>query len=352
VWLRDEVVALRRVDDAGAADRFEVPRVPAVLLVDADGEELDRIDRYLEPPQLLAEAREILAGGGPVGRARQAVAAAPEDPEPRMELAATLQRRGRRRASVESYLWLFDHMRADPAWREDRLVVVLRTLAALRRDLPEVSAALQERREAASALVRGPHGEGADPIVLEQAAFDVVVLNEALGEGARTLALWDELRARADAAPVVLRTLLDRETQIQLVDAGRFADLLEGLGDPLLALQSELERFQRVKAEAGTRPADRAYVVSQRASLVETAGRYYRALLEVGREAEAATLGELLLGLEPEVESFLALIEAALWAEREDLARALAERGLAFLEPGPDRQRLQRFARRVLREDR
>jgi tetratricopeptide (TPR) repeat protein len=351
-WLRDEVVAVRRVDDVTAAERLEVPRVPVLVLASAQGQELDRIDRYLEPAELLAEAREILAGGGPVGRLRQAVAAAPTDPDARLELATTLLRKGRRRAALEPFLWLFDRMRSDVAWRENRLEVVLRMLGALRRDLPQAEAALRERLEAASTVVRGPHDESADAAALEQAAYDLVVLNEALGQGEQTLTLWDELRARGDASPVVTRTLLDREVQILLVDAGRFSDLLEGLGDPIVALQADLDRFQLIKAEAGTRPVDRAYVVNQRSALVETAGRYYHALLEVDRESDAGTLVELLLGLEPEVESFLALMEAALRAGRDDLARVLAERGLATLAPGPDRQTLNRFVRRVLREDR
>jgi hypothetical protein len=351
-WLREEVVAVRRVDDAAAAERLEVPRVPVLVLTSADGEELDRIDRYLEPAELLVQAREILAGGGPVGRLRQAVAAAPTDPDARLELATTLLRKGRRRAALEPFLWLFDRMRSDIAWRQDRLQVVLRMLGDLRRDLPQAEAAMGERLAAAAAVVTGPHDEGVDPVALEQAAYDLVVLNEALGQGGRTLIVWDELRARGDASPVAMRTLLDREVQILLMDAGRFSDLLEGLGDPIVELQAELGRFQRIKAEAGNRPVDRAYVVSQRTALVETAGRYYHALLEVDREADAATLVELLLGLEPEVESFLALMEGALRAGREDLASALGERGLATLTPGPDRQTLNRFVRRVLREDR
>jgi len=81
------------------------------------------------------------------------------------------------------------------------------------------------------------------------------------------------------------------------------------------------------------------------------AARWYEALVGVGRETDASALADMLVGLQPSAQAYLALIAAAKAAGRLDLGRDLTEKGLGALPEGPQRQELRRVSRLLLRED-
>jgi hypothetical protein len=345
-WLAEEVVAARSIGDAEVARRFDVHARPALVFARPDGTEVDRIDSYLEPAPFLDAARTILEQQSPTALAQQAVASAPDDVRAHMDLARALLKRKRSRAALGELAWLFDRTRGDPAWEAERFGFVVERIGFLQRTAPEAKAWLEQRRERAHASLVAERSEPAPEAELALDARELVVLNEALREIHATVACWDELRARPAASSAALRVLFNRATQMILVDDKRYADLLAGAGDPLVVIQEGIARLRALDEAAGPTRTGVQPNEQERWALIEEASRYYLALLGVEREADAGALADLVLGVEPSVKAYQCLIASAQAAERNDLAQALVERGLASL-PESERQRLHMYIQRM-----
>ena len=351
-WIEERVVAVRCLDYAADAARFEVSGQLTLVFATAEGEEIDRIEHYLDPEPFIRAADEVLEGRSAVSKASRAVAQAPVDPRARLDLAKALLLRKRHRAALPAFLWVLDETRGDPAWQEERLGFVLRRIGLLRRNLADATLALEERRDRAAACLLEPSADPAPAAELELCARELVAFNQELGELEHTLETWDALRSRSDVPRAALTTLLDRTTQLLLLGRKRYADLLDGIGDPLAVLQEGLAQLQLLKAEGELDSSKRALVHRQRLTLLDEVGRVYHALLGAGREQDAAVVVEMFLGLERVAATYEALISAAIAVEREDLARALTASGLESLPEGPEREQLRRFTRSLFKEGR
>ncbi len=208
-----------------AARRYAVAAYPTLLLLKPDGTELDRIVGYREPARFTTEFSAGLAGRPAEVRARSAVAKAAADEREavraRFDLARTLARDGQPAEALAHYLWCYDEgMVRVASYAGVRNSFLTGELGRLARDYAPAREALVTRRDAAK--VRLLEGD-------TRAAGDFAALNEALGDGAGNLAMFDSLPA-GDAR----RRAIGQRIQPQLVAARRYADAVEAMPAKLM----------------------------------------------------------------------------------------------------------------------
>jgi thioredoxin-like negative regulator of GroEL len=136
VWSHDEVgrtvgasyVMLQRdgEKDEGAklAAKYHVVGFPTLLMVDAAGNEVDRIMGFIAAPELTATVQRFRAGKGTLADLEKRLTAAPGDEALRMEVAARHAWRGEARAVDE----LRAVVKADPEDKKGRASRALLTL--------------------------------------------------------------------------------------------------------------------------------------------------------------------------------------------------------------------------------
>ncbi len=351
-WLAEHTVAVRiGSGDAALAESYSIARPPVYVLTDAEGAEIDRIAGFKEAEPFLKAAEGIRTATSEMAAARQGFLEHPQDPAVRLRYAKALKSRRRMRESMEQFLWVFDHTRGDPAWTEVRLQEILRELGFFKRTMSELHRELVARRDrAAATLLEGWTPETpVDELLL--CARELSALNGDVGQSAHTYFAWDVVRKRENPPREVLDALFNEGTQALLLRDKRYADLLWGLGDPIVILERRLAQVQASRA-AESEGKGEARQDSERNLVLAEAGRYYQALLGAGRDQEASDLVDLVLAIEPCAQAYVALITAARQAERDDVAHALSERGLSSLPPGSDRDHLRKVSRTLFREER
>lgn len=324
------------------ARRYAIGAYPTLLFLDREGRELDRIQGFVAPGELLTRGARILAGESELQALLAAVAGdGAEDPHLRQKLGMTLAQRGQEARGLEHLLWSWDHglLRADFA--PVRGSLLLGQLARLAKTHPPAREALELRRAAAADALR------AGDASLQQAE-DLVALDRALGRGEDTLASYDELRASEAYAgrPELARALqatLYRALFERLADSRRYEELLAGLALEE-DLAQEIEAYRRLLAEHGNGPQSPAGPLLAR--LVARYTRVHEAQLATGRVEDARATVDALLALAPGVRTYLGLASSARRAGSEAALAELLERARRELPPR-ERDRLERQARRA-----
>ncbi|MEO5959275.1 MAG: hypothetical protein ABIR80_09175, partial [Opitutaceae bacterium] len=118
-----------------------------------------------------------------VGRATGAEALA----QARYELGKALARADQSAEALTEFLWCFDEGMVRMPGLETRASSVLYDIRELGGRYPPAKAALIEHRDRAEATVQASQMPVGTP------AYDVIILNDALGESSRSLALYDRL---------------------------------------------------------------------------------------------------------------------------------------------------------------
>ena len=233
-WLAEHAIALKvdaeenETNEALAA-RFGVRSFPNYVYLTPKGELLDRITGKKDSAEFLELSASVIAGDNTVIRARRALAKGDEnDPMLRMRLADALSELGRNDEALREYLWCFDEgAKHDPAYRGVRVSFLLGFIARLARlggSFPPALDALVERRDAAKQRILD--GETGD-----EAARVFARINDALGEGDATLALFDSLKDN-DVLHATAARILVREAFDLLVDAKRYGEIVSYLDVP------------------------------------------------------------------------------------------------------------------------
>jgi len=178
----------------------------------------------------------------------------------------------------------------------------------------------------------------------------MTALNRTLGDQRRNLAVYDKLREekRLDEA---VKDRLIREIAPLLVEAKRYADLVEDAGDveewvhreigfvkstPLPTKDKDPEMVKMMEASQAM------YAFSKATEL----GLWYEALLGAGKLESAAKVAGEIVEFVPKAGIYAALIDNAVRAGAPDAARALVERGRKEL-PEDEKKSLERAAKRI-----
>lgn len=264
------------------AKRYKIEAYPTLLLLKADGTEMDRIVGFREPAKFATEFAASVSGKTTLNRAIEAVSAAPagsrDAVQARYDLARTLAQQGREAEALVEYLWCYDEgMPGVASFASVRNSFLISAMAQLGRKHPPALAALRERRDAAEArMAVDPSNRGA--------ALDFASLSGVLNEDERTVKAFD---AFASGDP--RREALLVHVYYFLIKAQRYEDAAKAR--PLARMEQELDQhIQRIaRRPAPGRPSLERVVTAVTADNVEV-------LAGSGQVEAARALGEKLLG--------------------------------------------------------
>jgi thiol-disulfide isomerase/thioredoxin len=312
--LDQKTVALRldAEKEVALAQRYKISAYPTVLLLRADGTEIDRLVGYRPPATFLADFNSALAGKDSIARAQDKLAAVGgEDPQARLQFAVALAQSGKNAEALKEYLWCFDHgLEASPAFTGVRLSFLLSYIKNLSAEYPPALEALKSRRDEREARI----GNGS---IDRQDVIDLIALNKILGEKERSLTLYDRLPAGSRE-----RLLTARQITPQLLEAKRYNDVLVGV-DVSAAFQQRIATLQRaLTAMKQDLPSRDILRTTMRRSAVTDGVSYFEALAGLHRNEEAQALKEQILKFDPSAETQGALAEAANRAGNHDLGQS------------------------------
>lgn len=304
-WLAKTAIC-RKIDaekETELADRYKIRAYPTILLLKANGTEIDRITGFREPKEFLTEARQALSGQDSIARAKAKLKAAGGDkPMERMNYARALQEKGRYAEALKEFLWCLDEgNKHDVGYAGVRLSFLLADIQSLGNEYPPAIDALKQRRDAArSSLEKG----GAS----FEAAMEFTSYNEHLGDEELTLTVYDSLRQRGVSVPSVL---FDQVVEL-LIAKKRYADLVAAAGDIPGRVDREIEMNKSLLSTAQSDKGLRSYLVQH---TVDMAAGLFEALAGAGKSAEADAVRDKVLKFDASTATFIALVKHATRAD-------------------------------------
>ncbi|MDP3070654.1 MAG: thioredoxin family protein [Opitutaceae bacterium] len=289
-----------------AAKHYAIAAYPTLLVLKPDGTEVDRIVGFRDPARFIADFAAGVAGRPTLVRAHDAVTSASADSREavraRYDLAKTLARAGQSAEALEHYLWCFDEgMIKVSSFTGVRTSFLTGDLGRLAANYPPARAALVTRRDDAKTRLLG--GDA-------RAASDFAALNEALGDRAANLAMFDQLPAGDPR-----RRGFGTRVQPQLIAARRYAEALEAM-PPASILRVADSTLSRLQSGGADLTAKRSSIRLQLPHVEMLAG--------AGELAAARELIGQILAVEPSAETRALLRRAIERAERPELLDALA----------------------------
>ena len=155
---------------------------------------------------------------------------------------------------------------------------------------------------------------------------ELIALNGALGESARTLRTYDKLKRKGAAGVRVRREMFALVVDL-LLQEKRYQDVLEGAAESSADIEKGIRFHSKlVRRMATDRGVDRETVDAIKEQLVGLAGKFYEAYLGTSEQEKAAGLVDRIIELDTSGAVFAMFIRHALQAEAYDTARALKER--------------------------
>lgn len=258
------------------------------------------------------------------------------DPMARKHRAWEFMLAGRFAEALEDYLWCFDEgVKHQPSFVGVRGSFLVSEIAELGKRHPPAIAALRERRDRLEARLRAGTAERGE-------AQDYGALSQSLEESGRTLDMFD----LGGEVARLQREELFHHVFDQLMERRRYRDVIESCGsidryvDHAIRVYTDIkalcdgpwgsinhqgvsaERMREVVREAPPHALRRA---------VTTVGKFYEALLGVGRNGEAAAVADRISKLDPSVDTFVALVRHAVRSGRPGAAADMATQARAAL---------------------
>ena len=278
VMLECVIVEQSLTEHAEALAGYDLPELPALLLLDNSGSEVQRYTGDLTTARLQRALTAEFGNDATLARVQRAVELKGANHLfTRDRLARVFMRRGQCAEALAQFRYTVDQCITEPslAARARRPRIFL-GLADLARVYPPAQTALDEMRSRVEGLLRAGQDNG-------DLAHDLAHLNEYLDESARSLALHDELPADSNAQSGIFEHVFD-----DLVALQRYEDALAHV-DPLTVFRGELAWAKQRAVQRAAAPdvprgrGSRAYVLATGAALLEaTAG--------AGRADDARTL--------------------------------------------------------------
>jgi thiol-disulfide isomerase/thioredoxin len=301
------------------AKRYKISAYPTLLLVKADGTEVDRVVGFREAAAFVTEFKNllVLAQTGKTGleQAKQVVAqqakpeaassGEPEDAQPHFDLAKKLVTAGNHEEALKELIWCWDEGKKDPEFSRSRSMMVPREFGRLARDYPPAREAMIVRRD--QARERAVANKGGSVVIQ-----DLIALNKELKTDEDTLAVFDQIPEGDRRRVTIAIYLFDL-----LVEKKRYADAT------LFNMpESNIMNIERAKSQmkkmadgpGGERSAESflRYTVTSTAKRVE-------ALAGAGHLDQARELGDRLLVLDGSDETKALLQKHAARAGKPEL---------------------------------
>jgi len=267
------------------AKRYKIAAYPTLLLLKADGTEVDRLVGFSEPAKFIPDFTASVAGKTTLARAVEATTTVPtggaEEVQAHYELGKQLARSGREEEALVQYLWCYDDYTARSSGVRNSFL--LSSIADLGRKYPPAIVALRERRDQAEATMLGDASA-------RGAALDFASLNGALKENERTVKVFDSLPAGDPRREVLLVRVFDL-----LINDRRYADAASArpLAKMEQAFDLHLTTMARAAANPRPRPAGMADPFPR--YVVQTTVKNIEVLIGSGQISAAQSLAERLL---------------------------------------------------------
>jgi thiol-disulfide isomerase/thioredoxin len=295
----DQAVALKidaEKEGLDLAKRYKIAAYPTLLLLKADGTEVDRIIGFRNSAQFTTEFKQLLvmAQTGKSGlqvakeqvvqQARpDAANGEPEDAQPHFDLAKKLLTAGKSEEALKELLWCWDEGKKDPEFSRMARTQVPRDLGRLARDYPPAREAMLVRRD--QARERAIANKGGTVVVQ-----DLIALNKELKMDEDTLVVFDQMpegdRRRVTISIYLFDLLLEKQ---------RYADATIFNLPESFAMNIERAKAQLAKGGPSAESFLRFTITS--------AAKRVEALAGAGQVDQARELGEKLLALDSSAET-------------------------------------------------
>ena len=331
-WIDVETVAIE-LDPASRPDLVEQHRVrelPTTLLLDSDGQELDRIKGSFRAKRFVRALKGALTLREVLSELRPQLAEHPEDPQLHHALAQAYLDVGRLVPAIEAFDSAWSLGRGVPLFERIRTGQMLTEVSMLTNASPLAKKMLNRWRREALATLETPADPGA-PI----AARELSSIHKATKAESDALELYERMRDRGDVPREVLDELFNSQVVGVYYGRKRYDDLMAGLGDVFLRTDEHFKDLEvwRTKERDGTLPSGEEPMLLVLANVLHSrTAIYLETLLHLGRHDEAAQLVDLVLLRELTSGAHTSLMRAARKGGSGALAREIADRGLAVLQ--------------------
>ncbi len=350
-WMKEKTIALK-VDaeaDVELAKKYDIEGYPTIVFIKPDGTEIDRLVGGRDADGFLEDANAALSGKDGVARAKEKLKGKENDPSQRMQYGRSLEQKGKYDEALDEYLWCFDHgLEHNPAFSGVRLSFLLSNIHQLSAKLPRARDELLKRRDKAEAAInKGPsRNDDANP-ARSGAIMEFVAINRTFGDDQKTLELYDKLIKQGEIDGVVARLLL-REVSGQLIKDKRYADLLKGVGDPKAYVVQAITQFEQIQAITKAQARDHAEEVASmmKRSLMEECTPVFESLVGTDQTRQANSISKKLIDFDGSADTYVTLIQRAVRAGNNEMARKLAASAEKRLE-GEDAERVAHAAKDI-----
>ena len=315
--LEQKTVALR-IDaekEVALSKRYKIDAYPTMLLIKADGTEVDRLVGYRDPNMFTNEFNAALAGKDSVSRARDALmAAGTNDPSARMQFGVALAQKGKDSEALAEYLWCFDHgVEASRAFVGVRLSFLLSYIKDLGSRYPAALQALETRRDERQAKVSA----GSSDFATIQ---ELVALNKSLEQPEKNLAVFDRLPAGSRTKDMITPLLIE-----QLLQAKRYSDVIKG-PDAKSSFNKVVDQYNKTMASLGKDSPIAKRVDETLRQLTITDGAHtFEALAGLKRNQDAKDLAGEILKFDSSDVARAMLAKAARRAENAELTQYVSK---------------------------
>lgn len=354
-WLADKTIPIKVDADRNRnlAARFHVRSYPTIVFLTPDGEEIGRTRGFQQPLAFITNADKVLEGS----RMKTALKPVPKpSPNPAQEAPPTqaktapvvsandaiLERtnRARQLAASERYeealselLWCFDQGSREAGPFRLRLTVVLAEIAKLGRVYEPAAQAMRTRRDLRQRMLMAGASESV-PVDQRMPLSDLVAmanelaaLNAAMEEPQRNLAMFHHLGKQGTVGKELQQALFDDLLDFLLASRS-YQDIVNCAGDINGRIDRKIQRCQQLAgSSAGVSDKSRddlTHYLRQQVAL--EGGKFYEALLAVGRPEDARKLAERILEFDPAPSVYASFVSHAVKAQSFDAARELVDR--------------------------
>ena len=315
--LREKTVALRldAEKDKDLARKYRVEAYPTLLVLKADGTEIDRYVGYMEAAKFREALTATLAGKTSLQQARDAMK--PDDsrnPSARMKLARQLTQAGQYAEALEHLLWCYDHgTEADPAFVGVANSFLPAQLGQLARKYPPAVEALKARRDPLQAKVLADPKAASIGMASRLAGLDL-----ALKDDDAILATLSQLPEGSPAR----KAFGNISVVIRLAEKKKYREALS-LGVPEEEFKNMGERFTRMSEQMKSvgRELPTGMAENMRKSQAMMGMMYTVILAGAGEMERARKLAEATIAVFDNAEIRSALAKGLREAGAEELAR-------------------------------
>ncbi len=326
-FLKEKIVALK-IDaekEIELAKKYSINAYPTILLIKANGTEIDRIIGYHSAKEFLSEVQDSLAGKTALVRAKEQLIGKENDPSARFDYADTLAQVGKNKEALDEYLWCYDHgLEYNKDFVGVRLSFLLSAIMTLGQDYPPAIEALKQRRELAEEQLFNGKGNA-------EQVDDVASINRVLKDKARNIKAYDKFR---EAKATELEKKILRHVIEDLLVAHRYNDILETVSDCNKLVEQKIKNYKSLEdfyqknkdSEAGKH----SLPIIKRLTITE-AGNFYEALLGAKQQENADKIEAQIISFSSTKETFIELIKRANRLGDKEKVRSLLEKAAKSL---------------------